>query len=84
VQPLFGTIHRTCLSALVTDRAIKVVSFLHCMNDPQPEGHMASYIGRRKFLAMLGGAADRGTRAAAGDVVIAAAPVIICPTMFRR
>src|SRR5262249_4591871 len=26
------------------------------MNDPQPEGHMASYIGRRKFLAMLGGA----------------------------
>jgi putative tryptophan/tyrosine transport system substrate-binding protein len=30
---------------------------LHCMNDPQPEGHMASYIGRRKFLAtLLGGA----------------------------
>src|SRR5262245_2343767 len=26
------------------------------MNDPQPEGHMASYIGRRKFLAALGGA----------------------------
>src|SRR4029453_15655365 len=24
---------------------------------PQPEGHMASYIGRRKFLAALGGAA---------------------------
>src|SRR5262249_28274642 len=23
----------------------------HCMNDPQPEGHMASHIGRRKFLA---------------------------------
>src|SRR5262245_12551919 len=33
-----------------------VVSSLHCMNDPQPEGHMASYIGRRKFLATLGGA----------------------------
>src|SRR4029450_11514284 len=30
---------------------------LHCMNDPQPEGHMASYLGRRKFLATLGGAA---------------------------
>jgi ABC-type uncharacterized transport system substrate-binding protein len=29
----------------------------HCMNDPQPEGHMASHIGRRKFLATLGGAA---------------------------
>jgi putative tryptophan/tyrosine transport system substrate-binding protein len=27
------------------------------MNDPQPEGHMASNIGRRKFLATLGGAA---------------------------
>src|SRR5262245_58220641 len=27
------------------------------MNDPQPEGHMASYIGRREFLATLGGAA---------------------------
>src|SRR5262245_63021812 len=26
------------------------------MNDPRPEGHMASYIGRRKFLATLGGA----------------------------
>src|SRR5262249_28872488 len=34
-----------------------VVSCLHCMNDPQPEGHMASHIGRRKFLATLGGAA---------------------------
>src|SRR6516164_6683067 len=28
------------------------------MNDPQPEGHMASHIGRRKFLVtLLGGAA---------------------------
>src|SRR5262245_46690636 len=27
------------------------------MNDPQPEGHMASHLGRRKFLASLGGAA---------------------------
>ena len=27
------------------------------MNDPQSEGHMASHIGRRKFLAPLGGAA---------------------------
>jgi hypothetical protein len=34
-----------------------VVSSLHCMNDPQPEGHMASHIERRKFLATLGGAA---------------------------
>jgi len=34
-----------------------VVSSLHCMNDPQPEGHMASYIGRREFLATFGGAA---------------------------
>jgi hypothetical protein len=34
-----------------------VVSSLHCMNDPQPEGHMASYIARREFLATLGCAA---------------------------
>src|SRR5262249_54467450 len=34
-----------------------VVSSLHCMNDPQTEGHMASYIERRTFLATLGGAA---------------------------
>src|SRR5215468_9657040 len=27
------------------------------MNDPPLEGHMASYIGRRKFLATVGGAA---------------------------
>jgi putative tryptophan/tyrosine transport system substrate-binding protein len=33
-----------------------VVSSLHCMNDPQPEGHIASHIERRKFLATLGGA----------------------------
>jgi putative tryptophan/tyrosine transport system substrate-binding protein len=36
-----------------------VVSSLHGMDGPQPEGHMASYIGRRKFLAaLLGGAAS--------------------------
>jgi putative tryptophan/tyrosine transport system substrate-binding protein len=27
------------------------------MNDPQPEGHLASHIGRRKFFVTLGGAA---------------------------
>src|SRR5260370_32351418 len=32
-------------------------SCLYCTNDPPPEGHMASYIERRKFLATLGGAA---------------------------
>src|SRR5262249_56115927 len=43
---------------LATDWANRnVVSSLHCMNDPQAEGHVASYIGRRKFLATLGGAA---------------------------
>src|SRR5262249_12039562 len=31
----------------------------HRMNDPRPEGHMASHIGRRKLLATLGGAAAR-------------------------
>src|SRR5262245_43041900 len=28
------------------------------MNDPQPEGRMASHLGRRKFLATLAGAAS--------------------------
>jgi len=46
---LYGLAHRP------SDRS--VVSSLHCMNDPQPEGHVASYIARRKFLATLGGAA---------------------------
>src|SRR5215475_9576598 len=34
-----------------------VISSLHCMNDPQSEGHMASHIGRRRFLTTVGGAA---------------------------
>ena len=36
------------------------------MNDPQPEGHMASYIRRRKFLATLLGAANLKTAKALG------------------
>src|SRR5262245_52659118 len=34
------------------------------MNEPQQEGHMASHIGRRKFLATLGNAAVAGPLAA--------------------
>src|SRR6516225_42128 len=58
-QRPFGSLRSTCLSALVRRPPDgSVVSSLHCMNDPQPEGHMASYIRRRKFLAtLLGGAA---------------------------
>src|SRR5262249_44301441 len=38
-------------TVLVTNCAIEA------LNDPQPEGHMASHIERRKFLATLGGVA---------------------------
>ena len=38
-------------------RGGNVVSCLYCINDLQSEGHMGSYIGRRKFLATLGGTA---------------------------
>src|SRR5262245_5583512 len=43
-----------------------VVSSLRCMNDPQPEGRMASHIERRKFLAARrgGGVPGWGARAA--------------------
>src|SRR5262249_16085944 len=46
---------RIGISHVPRDRS--VVSSIRCMNDPQPEGHMASYIARRKLLATLGGAA---------------------------
>src|ERR1700745_2049520 len=48
---------RTAIGLSHRPRDGNVVSSLHCMNDPQPEGHMASYIERRKFLATLGGVA---------------------------
>src|SRR5262249_52437641 len=44
-----------------------VVAFLDDMNDPQPEGHMASYIARRKFLATLLGGAVAWPLAARGQ-----------------
>jgi hypothetical protein len=46
------------IAALVQTAGWKRDIIPHCMNDPQPEGHMASYIRRREFLAtLLSGAA---------------------------
>src|SRR5262245_60459981 len=53
IRPLWGQTGKHLLQTARWKRGI----IPHCMNDPQPEGHMASYIGRRKFLATLGGAA---------------------------
>src|SRR5262249_13502666 len=49
-QAVMRSIHSTCLPGLSHRLADgNVVSSLDGMNDPQPEGHMASHIERRKF-----------------------------------
>jgi putative tryptophan/tyrosine transport system substrate-binding protein len=60
--PLAGPDRLRCLFDLTIGLSHRlgdgnVVSSLDCMNDPQPEGRMASYIGRRKFLTTFGVAA---------------------------
>ena len=57
LRAIFGSMHATCYRPLSVTARRKPGLILHCMNDPQPEGQMASYIERREFLATLGGAA---------------------------
>src|SRR5262249_41057480 len=51
-----------------------VVSSLHCINDPQAEGHMASFIERRKFVATVGGVAAWPLAARAGAAALPLVP----------
>src|ERR1700757_4437976 len=50
IRPLSGAIRKLSERRRITKSGPQA-------NAPQPEGHMASHIGRRKFLATLGGAA---------------------------
>src|SRR5262249_47447297 len=47
----FGSIHTTCLSALVTDRPLKAWYNPNCMNDPQPEGSHGKLHQTTKILS---------------------------------
>jgi hypothetical protein len=54
-MPAFGGAFTRPTSALFTDRVMEEwYDVFHCMNDPQPEGHMTRHIERR---TLLGGAA---------------------------
>src|SRR5262249_55379538 len=68
MTPIFGSIHATWLSVLVTDRTMEAWYHPSSMNDPQPEGSHGKLHRTPKILSHArrrGGLASRGARAAA-------------------
>src|SRR5262249_26324737 len=68
-QAVFRSIHRTCLSPLVTDRAMEAwyPSLTHLAREGAYDSHLRTAEVARRARRRGGRVAARGARAAAGD-----------------